>query len=96
MEQIYLMVGNYLLSHPQLLAFIVAYLAAVKVITVVVDALVSSRAEWDKSPLTDDTWYEKAFTFVVRTVGFMGKIAAHLSGFRPKPKAETIIEAEKK
>ncbi len=92
MDQIYAMVGDFLLAHPQLLAFLVAYLVAVKIVTVVVDALVSSRAEWDATPLTDDTWYEKAFTVIVRVVKFLGKIAFHLSGFRPKPKAEIIQE----
>lgn len=95
MEQVYLIIGNFLLEHPQLLAFLVAYLVAVKIVTVVVDALVSSRAEWDTTPLTDDNFFEKAVTFSVRIVGFLGKIAAALSGFRPKPKAEIIIEEKK-
>lgn len=95
MEQIYVIVGNFLLERPQLLAFLVAFLTAVKIITVVVDALVSSRAEWDKTPLTNDNWHERAFAVVVRGVQFLGKIAAALSGFRPKAKDEIIIEEKK-
>lgn len=95
MDQIYSIVGNFLLAHPQLIAFLVAYLVFVKVVTAVVDALVSSRAEWDATPQTDDTWYEKALTSLVRIAGILGKIAAYLSGFRPKPKAETLIEKGK-
>jgi len=89
---IYSMVGNFLLAHPQLLAVLVGYLVIVKVVAAVVDSLVSSRAEWDKTPLTDDNLFERALTIAVRVVGFLGKIAAQLSGFRPKPKAEIVLE----
>ncbi len=95
MDQIYSMVGNFLLAHPKLLAVLVAYLVAQKIVTTVVDALVSTRAEWDATPGTDDNWYEKLFSFVVHAVKFSAKVAAQLSGFRPKPKAETLIEAGK-
>ena len=60
-----------------------------------VDAIVSTRAEWDKTPNIDETWYEKTLTFLATAVKFLGKIAAQLSGFRPKPKAEIIIEEKK-
>lgn len=95
MDQVYSMAGSFLLAHPKVLAFLVAYLVTVKVITAIFDALVSTRAEWDATPLTDDTWYERAFTAVAHVIKFLGKIAAQLSGFRPKPKAEIVQEAGK-
>ena len=89
-DQIYNIVGSFLLNHPKLMAALVAYLVVQKVIATVVDSLVSTRAEWDKTPESDDTWYERAFSFVAHVVKFSGRVAAQLSGFRPKPKAEIV------
>lgn len=81
-------------DHPKLQAFLLAFIVVHTATKAFVDALVSSRAEWDKTPLTDDTWFEKALTWTVRILAMTGKVVAYLAGFRPKPKAE--INQEKK
>lgn len=86
---------NFFATHPQVLAWVITLVAIHTLVKSFVDALVSSRAQWDATPTTDDNWYEKALTFVVRAVGVVGKVLAYLAGFRPKPKAETIIENPK-
>ena len=86
---------SWLAEHPRAMATIVVLLALKAAVSVFVDSLVSSRAQWDKTPLTDDTWYEKALTWSVRILAVLGKATAALAGFRPKPKAEIIVEPKK-
>jgi len=81
-------VADYLAAHPKLMAALVAFLVFNTAVKAFVDSLVSSRAQWDKTPLTDDNWYEKALTWAVRILGLTGKAAAYMAGFRPKSKAE--------
>ena len=80
--------AEYLNAHPKLMAGLVAVLVINLAVKAFVDSLVSSRAQWDKTPLSDDTWYEKALTWAVRITGLLGKAAAYTAGFRPKSKAE--------
>lgn len=76
------------MAHPKLAAFLLLFIALHTAIKAFVDALVSSRAQWDKTPTTDDNWYEKALTVAVRILAVTGKAVAYMAGFRPKPKAE--------
>lgn len=79
-------------AHPKLAALLLLLVAIHTAVKAFVDALVSSRAQWDKTPATDDTWYEKTLTFLVRVLQVTGKAVAYMAGFRPKPKAEIIQE----
>lgn len=79
-------------SHPQLAALLLALVVIHTAVKAFVDALVSSRAQWDSTPNTDDTWYEKTLTAVVRVISVTGKAVAYIAGFRPKPKAEIVQE----
>lgn len=58
-------------KYPWLSLTIVIYLLVVKLIVGVRDAI-------DKTPASDDNWFEKAATILAKTIGY-------LAGFRPKP-----------
>lgn len=57
-------------KYPWLSLTIVIYLLSVKLIVGVRDAI-------DKTPASDDNWFEKAATILGKTIGY-------LAGFRPK------------
>lgn len=86
---------NYVNEHPNVMSILLIFIVVHTAVKAFFDSLVSSRAEWDKTPLTDDTWYEKTLTWGVRILGFTGKIVAYLAGFRPKSKVEIKTEAPK-
>lgn len=83
---------EWLVAHPKVMAAVVAFLAVQKVISIVVDAVVSTRAKWDATPGVSETWYEKTLDVLVVVGSFIGKIVAQAAGFRAKPKAEIIVE----
>lgn len=85
---------NFFVQHPKLASLILMLVVIHTAVKAFVDALVSSRAQWDKTPTTDDTWYEKALTVAVRTLAVTGKALAYLAGFRPKAKAEIQNETK--
>lgn len=74
--------SSYMSAHPKVLAAIVTVLVVHTALKAFVDSLVSSRAEWDKTPLEDNTPVEKALTWAVRILGVTGKAMAYLAGFR--------------
>lgn len=78
------LVGSYLTAHPKLMAAAVTVLIVHTAVKAMFDSLVSSRAQWDQTPLSDDTWYEKALTWSVRILALTGKVVAYIAGFRPK------------
>lgn len=92
MDVILNFVSNFFNSHPQIAALLLAIVVVHTAVKAFVDALVSSRAQWDATPASDDTWYEKMLTFLVRVLTVTGKAVAYIAGFRPKPKAEIIQE----
>jgi hypothetical protein len=83
---------NYLLAHPKLLALMVVVVVIHTAVKAFVDSLVSSRAQWDKTPDVDETPWEKALTIAVRVLAVTGKAVAYMAGFRPKSKAEIVVE----
>lgn len=84
MDQIIGMLTNYLVAHPQILALMIMFIVVHTAVKAFVDSLVSSRADWDKTPMVDETWYEKALTIAGRVLTVTGKMAAYLVGFRSK------------
>lgn len=81
-------ITNFLVSffsaHPKLFIIVVVFLAVHTAIKAVVDAIVSERPKWDKTPDKDETIWEKALTWAVRITGVAGKAAVYLAGVRAK------------
>lgn len=88
MDQLIITILAYITDHPKIGAALVLFLVVNTAVKAFVDSLVSSRAQWDKTPQTDDTWYEKALTWSSRILVILGKMTAYMAGFRPKSKAE--------
>ena len=94
------MITAWLQAHPKAMAVILVLVVAKVVLSMLVDALLTVRAEIDKTPETDDTAFEKFVTFM-RLVGvFIGKLAANFAGFKGtkslKSQVTTIIKGEEK
>lgn len=62
--------NEFALKHPWVGLSLAIYLVVVKAIVGIRDAI-------DKTPATDDNWFEKAATILGKTIGY-------LAGFRPK------------
>lgn len=84
MDQLSSFALNFFNSHPKLASLILLFVVVHTAIKAFVDALVSSRIEWDKTPDLDETWYEKALTAAARVLTVTGKALAYLAGFRAK------------
>lgn len=77
---------NFFNAHPKLASALLLLLVVHTAVKAFVDSLVSSRAQWDESPTTDDTWYEKLLTGIVRILSVTGKAVAYIAGIRLKSK----------
>lgn len=71
MEMIIDWLNQFALTHPWVPLVIAIYLGVVKLITGIRDAI-------DKTPESDDNWFEKMSSILKKTLGY-------LAGFRPKP-----------
>lgn len=77
-------ITTWLQNHPDAMVWMLIAVAAKAVLGAVVDALLTVRAELDKTPETDDTWFEKFVTFMRLLWVFVGKFAANFAGFKGK------------
>mgnify|MGYP001578599178 CR=1 FL=1 len=84
MDAITNLLVSFFAAHPKLLIILVVFLAVHTVVKSVVDAIASSRLQWDKTPLVDETWYEKTLTIAMRIVKVAGKATVYLAGVRAK------------
>lgn len=84
MDQVTDLLVGFFTQHPNFIIYMVVFITLNTIMKAVVDSLASSRAQWDKTPLTDDTWYEKALTWSVRVMAVIGKVALYLVGVRSK------------
>lgn len=75
--------NGFALNHPWIITVTLFYLVVVKALQGVRDAI-------DKTPLTDDNWWERTITILGKTVGYLG-------GVRPSaPPAATPVAGESK
>lgn len=76
------MITEWFINHPKAMTLILILVAAKAILGAVVDALLTVRAEIDKTPDTDDTPFEKFVTFMRLTGVFISKFAANFAGFK--------------
>lgn len=75
--------NNYAMAHPWIPLTISFYLVAVKALQGVRDAI-------DKTPTSDDNWFERTVTILGKTIGYLG-------GVRPNaPAGSTAAPGESK
>jgi len=73
---------EWLIAHPKVMAWIMIFVMAKVIFSMIVDALLTVRAEIDKTPETADTPFEK-FVEGMRLFGvFLSKLAANFAGFK--------------
>lgn len=69
--------NNLAVSHPWIPLSISVYLVAVKALQGIRDAI-------DKTPASDDNWFERTVTILGKTIGYLG-------GVRPNAPAGTVV-----